>query len=334
MSRRVVIIAFDGFQTLDVVGPLDVFAGAREAQVRRRSRDSGYVPAVAGEGAGPLRSTSGLRIAPDLSLARTAAPGAPPIDTLVVAGGAGARRAAGDPALVRLVARAASRARRVTSVCTGAFVLAAAGLLDGRRVTTHWAHCDALAAAYPAVRVERSPIFVRDGALWTSAGVTAGIDLALALVEEDLGREVALLVARQLVVFVRRAGGQSQFSAQLAAQTAARAPLRDLQAWIVDHPDAPLDVPALAGRVGMSLRHFCRVFRSEVGVPPAAWVERVRVETARRALETTPASVEEVAASAGFGTPESLRRAFARQVGLSPREYRARFGSARRGASA
>jgi transcriptional regulator GlxA family with amidase domain len=325
MSRRVVIVAFDGCQTLDVVGPLDVFAGAREAQELRRARDPGYEPMVAGMG-GPIRSTSGLCMVPDLTLARAGARRAPPVDTLVVAGGAGARRAAADPVVVRAVAQLAAQARRVTSVCTGAFVLAAAGLLDGRRATTHWAHCEQLAAAYPAVRVESQPIFVRDGPVWTSAGVTAGIDLALALVEEDLGREVALLVARRLVVFVRRAGGQSQFSAQLAAQTAARAPIRDLQSWIVEHPEAPLGVPALARRTAMSVRHFCRVFRGEVGVSPAAFVERVRVETARRFLETTAAGVEEVAAAAGFGTPEAMRRAFGRRVGLSPREYRARFG--------
>jgi transcriptional regulator GlxA family with amidase domain len=326
MARRVVIVGFEGCQTLDVVGPLDVFAGAREAQARRGKLDPGYEALVAGVG-GPLRSTAGLQMIPDLTLARAAARRAPPVDTLVVAGGAGARAAAKDPATVRAVAAVAARARRVTSVCTGAFVLAAAGLLDGRRCTTHWAHCDRLAAEFPAARVESAPIFVRDGPIWTSAGVTAGIDLALALVEEDLGREVALLVARHLVVFVRRAGGQSQFSAQLAAQTAARAPIRDLQAWILDHPDAPLDVPSLARRAAMSVRHFCRVFRAEVGVSPAAWVERVRVETARRLLETAAAPVEDVASAAGFGTPEAMRRAFGRLVGLSPREYRARFGA-------
>jgi transcriptional regulator GlxA family with amidase domain len=332
MPRRVVIVAFDGCQTLDVVGPLDVFGGACEAQARRGARDPGYETVVAGVGPRPFRSTSGLAMVPDTTLAREASRRGPfrgaPIDTLLVAGGAGARRAAQDRGVVEAVARLAARARRVTSVCTGAFVLAAAGLLDGRRATTHWAHCERLAAAFPAVRVETSPIYVRDGAVWTSAGVTAGIDLALALVEEDLGREVALLVARELVVFVRRAGGQSQFSAQLAAQTAARVPIRDLQSWILDHPDAALDVPALARRAGMSVRHFCRVFRAEVGVPPAAYVERVRVETARRLLETTADGVEEVARRAGFGTPEALRRAFARRVGVSPREYRARFGAA------
>lgn len=325
--RRVLILAFDRSQALDVIGPLDVFAGAAEAQVRRRARDPGYAPVTAGPTARPLRLECGLTIVPDLALARAGGKGAPPLDTLIVSGGAGARLAARDPAVVRAVERAARRARRVASVCTGAFALAAAGLLDGRRATTHWAFCEELAAAYPRVRVEPDPIFVRDGPIWTSAGVAAGIDLSLAMVEEDLGREVALQVARYLVVFVRRSGGQSQFSAALRAQAAERAPLRDLQAWIVEHPGAALDVPSLARRAGLSERHFARVFRSEVGASPAAYVERVRIEAARRLLETTERGVEEIATASGFGTPEALRRAMGRQVGLSPREYRARFGA-------
>ena len=216
----------------------------------------------------------------------------------------------------------------MASVCTGAFVLARAGLLDGRRATTHWAHCQQLAALCPAVNLDPDPIFVRDGRFWTSAGVTAGIDLALAMIEEDLGRDAATAVARELVVFVRRAGGQSQFSAQLAVATAERQPIRDLQGWIVDHPEAPLAVPALARRVGMSLRHFARVFRAEVGVSPKAYVESVRLETARRLLEDTRLPVERVAESAGFGTPEALRRSMSRKLGVSPREYRSRFGVA------
>jgi transcriptional regulator GlxA family with amidase domain len=322
--RRVAILAFDGCQMLDVIGPHEVFAGARELSSRRGASDLGYQPVIVGVGK-EIASESGVRIA---SMQRLdGRPRGTPIDTLVVAGGAGARAAAGDRGLMRKVRAFATRARRVTSVCTGAYVLAAAGLLDGKRATTHWAYCDELAARFPKVQVERDPIYVRDGAVWTSAGVTAGIDLALAIVEEDLGREVASTLARWLVMFVRRVGGQQQFSAQLAAQSAERPPVRDLQSWIVEHPDDDLDVPALARRAGMSMRHFARVFRSEVGMPPAAFVERVRVETARRLLESSRRAIEEVAAAAGFGTPESLRRAFARRVGLSPREYRARFGA-------
>lgn len=323
MTRRIVILTFPDGQALDVIGPLEVFAGAAEALQRQGATRPGYQISIAAASRRPLRMSSGVSLVPDRALAEVPRD----LDTLIIAGGRGARRAAALPEIVVGVARLARRARRVASVCTGTFVLAAAGLLDGRRATTHWAYCDQLAAAHPAITVERDPIYVRDGAIWTSAGVTAGMDLALAMVEDDLGRDLAMLVARHLVMFVRRAGGQSQFSAQLAVQTAEREPIRELQAWISDHPDAALDVPALAGRAAMSVRHFTRVFRAQVGVSPASYVERIRVETARRLLETTARSIEAVAAAAGFGTPESLRRAFARGVGLSPREYRARFGA-------
>ena len=324
MARRVVIVTFEGGQTLDATGPYEILAAVREAQQHRGARDLGYDVELAAPKPGPVRQESGLV----LHAARGLDDLPRNLDTLLIAGGRGTREAARDPAIVSAVARAARRARRVASVCTGAHVLAAAGLLDGKRATTHWAYCDALAAAYPKVDVERDPIYVRDGNVWTSAGVTAGIDLALAIVEEDLGREVALLIARWFVVFVRRAGGQSQFSAQLAVQAAERAPVRDLQAWIVEHPDEDCAIPELARRAGMSVRHFARVFRAEVGLAPAAYVERVRLETARRLLETTAMSIDRVAEAAGFGTPESLRRAFARRIGLSPREYRNRFSSA------
>lgn len=322
--RRIVLLAFPDCQPLDVVGPHEVFATANAA----KPDDRPYQIVVAAPRAGRLTSESGLHLHATAPLASLLRRSAPPIDTLMVTGGAGARRAATDGKLTANVARLARRARRVASVCTGSFVLAAAGLLDGRKATTHWARCAELAALRPAVTVEPDPIYVRDGRYWTSAGVTAGIDLALALVEQDLGRQVASDVARGLVVFVRRAGGQSQFSAQLAVQAAERAPLRDLQSFIVEHPDADLDVPALARRAAMSVRHFSRLFRAEVGVSPAAYVEGVRLETARRLLETTALPIEQVAGGAGFGTPESLRRTLSRRLGLSPREYRARFGTA------
>jgi transcriptional regulator GlxA family with amidase domain len=265
-------------------------------------------------------------LVPDGSLAQFR-PRAAGLHTLMVCGGRGARLNAREPRVTRAVRRLAMHASRISSVCTGAFVLAGAGLLDGRRATTHWTRCKELQTQFPNVQVEDAPIYVRDGDVYTSAGVTAGIDLALALVEEDLGREVASLVARHLVVFVRRAGGQAQFSAQLAAASAEREPLRELMAFIVDQPDAELDVPALAARAHLSVRHFSRLFRAETGLSPAAYVERVRVETARRLLENSARSVEQVAAAAGFGTPEALRRAFARLLTVSPREYRARFGA-------
>ena len=237
----------------------------------------------------------------------------------------GARAPEQDEALVGWVREAAARSRRVASVCTGAFLLARAGLLDGRRATTHWASCADLAKRYPAITVEPDPIFVRDGDVYSSAGVTAGMDLALALVEEDLGREVALEAARWLVVFLKRPGGQAQFSAQLAAQTADRAPLRELQAWIPDHLDErPVGGGARPPR-RMSDRNFARAFRRETGVTPAAYVEAARVERARIALESGDLPVEEVARQAGFGTVETMRRAFSRRVGVSPADYRARF---------
>jgi len=215
----------------------------------------------------------------------------------------------------------------VASVCSGAFILAAAGLLDGRRATTHWSECDTLGRLFPQVTVEDDPIFVRDGKVTTSAGVTAGMDLALAMVEDDLGRDTALQVARWLVMFVQRSGGQSQFSSQLAGQLAERAPLRDLQTWMADHPDADLSVPALAARSDMSDRNFARVFRREVGTTPAAYVEQVRCEAARRLLETTDRTVDEVARASGFGRTETLQRSFKRIMGVSPSHYRHHFQS-------
>jgi transcriptional regulator GlxA family with amidase domain len=245
----------------------------------------------------------------------------------VVAGGRGVKAAVEDERLVAWLKAAAERSRRVTSVCTGAFLLAQAGLLEGRRVTTHWASCDELARRHPDVEVDSDPIFVRDGNLITSAGVTAGMDLALALVEEDLGRDVALATARWLVLFLKRPGGQAQFSAQLAAQVADREPLRELQEWLPDNLGEDLSVPALARRACMSERNFARAFRGETGMTPAAYVELARVESARIALETSNVSVETVARQAGFGTVETMRRAFRRRVGVSPNSYRGRFRS-------
>jgi transcriptional regulator GlxA family with amidase domain len=311
MARRVVIVAFPGLQSLDVTGPAEVFSRA------------GYAVELVASGEAPLRASNGLRLVPDAPLDRCRGP----IDTLVVAGGAGIREAARDERLGAWLRLASRRSRRVTSVCTGAFLLARAGLLDGRRATTHWAACDTLARMYPSVRVEPDPIFVRDGNVYTSAGVTAGIDLALALVEEDLGPRVALEVARNLVMFVRRPGGQAQFSASLAGQAPTRDGIRELQAWIGEHLDADLSVPALAERAYMSPRNFARVFARELGVTPGAYVETVRVERARMLLETTDLQIEEVATASGFGTVETLRRAFARRVRVSPSEYRERFAT-------
>lgn len=244
-----------------------------------------------------------------------------PLDTLIVAGGPGSRVAYRRGALVEWVAQRALVARRVTSVCTGAFVLAAAGLLEGRRCTTHWSRCAQLAAEFPSLRVEEDPIYVVDGPVWTSAGVTAGIDMALALLEADLGREVANTIARHLVVFAKRPGGQSQFSAALAL-AGANDRFDALHDWIRDNLDRDLSVAALANRVSMSERSFVRHYRSVTGVTPARAVERIRVESARRALTETSVSVKRIARDCGFGSEETMRRGFTRVLGVGPSAYR------------
>jgi len=322
--RRVWILAFPGAQVLDVTGPYEVFAMASRLTDPPTAR---YDVAVVAPSGGRFATSGGLSLVADCSLAQATGP----VDTLVVAGGQGTRASARDARLVAWIRRTARRARRVASVCTGAFLLAEAGLLDGRRATTHWAMCDALQRQFPAVRVERDPIFVRDGHVVTSAGITAGMDLALELVEEDYGRDVALTVARWLVMFLRRPGGQSQFSAQLSAQLAERDGLRDVQGWIADHPDGELSVPVLARRAHMSPRNFARTFRREVGVTPAVYVEAQRVEAARRLLETTTRSVTEVASACGFARAETMHRAFRRVLRVAPAQYRRHFRAAPRG---
>jgi transcriptional regulator GlxA family with amidase domain len=310
-------VAFPGVQILDVTGPSEVFSLADRFAGRSYSLEL-----LAPEG-GPLASSSGMRLVADRPL--EACRGR--IDTLLVAGGEGVSKAENDEGLIGWLRSAAGRSRRVASVCNGAFLLARAGLLDGRRATTHWAACGALARRYPGVQVELEPIFVRDGNVYTSAGVTAGIDLALALVEEDLGARVALEVARALVLFMRRPGGQAQFSSSLAGQMAERSSLRELQAWIADHLDEDLSVASLAERAFMSPRNFARVFGREVGVSPASYVESQRLERAKLLLESTAVSIPEVGRRCGFGTVETLRRSFARNLGVSPGEYRQRFHS-------
>lgn len=312
-----ILVAFPGVQVLDVAGPAEVLATANRWLPERRW----YEPTVAAPATGLLRASGGVGLVADLSLDEVRGP----MDTLLVAGGRGTDAMVHAAHTVTAVRRLAADARRVASVCTGAFLLAAAGLLDGRRATTHWDACQDLARRYPKVIVEPDPIFIRDGRVWTSAGITAGIDLALAFVQEDHGRPLALRVARQLVVFVQRPGGQSQFSVQLSLQSAERRDIRELQAWIGEHPDTDLRVEALAERVAMSPRNFSRVFRREVGTGPGHYVERVRVEAARRNLEESRRSVEEVARCSGFASAEVLRRSFQRSLGVTPSAYRERF---------
>jgi transcriptional regulator GlxA family with amidase domain len=321
--RRVVFVVYPGLQSLDLCGPLEVFQGANR-WLQREGRPPAYQLTIAGVGRGVLRSSAGIGLIPDAPLGGIRGP----LDTLLVPGGEGSRPPLRSPALLAAIRRLAPRARRLVSVCTGAFLLAEAGLLDGRRATTHWAYCGALARRHPRIQVEPDPIYVRDGRIYTSAGVTAGMDLALALVEEDVGRPAALAIARWLVLFLYRTGGQAQFSAQLQVQLADREPLREVQQFVADHPEAELSVEALAERAAMSVRHFARCFRREVGVSPARFVDDVRVEAARRRLVESQDGVEQVAARCGFRSAEVLRRAFVKRVGIPPAAYRIRFGSA------
>jgi transcriptional regulator GlxA family with amidase domain len=314
------LLAFPSVQVLDVTGPLQVFASANEAIV-----DAGgelpYTLRVVALGGERVTSSAGLSFATEPL---------PPVDaalhTLLIAGGEGAEAAADDPVLIKWVRTRAQHAQRIASVCTGAFVLAAAGLLDGRRAATHWKYCARLEQRFPAVRVERDAIFVRDGSIWTSAGVTAGIDLALALVEEDLDRASALAIARYLVVFLKRPGGQSQFSAALALQ-AAEDRFGVLHEWISRHLADEISLSILAKQAGMSERSFSRHYVEATGQTPARAVERLRVEAARQLLSETRLPVKRIAQRCGFGSEETMRRSFLRLLTITPQDHRARFGS-------
>jgi transcriptional regulator GlxA family with amidase domain len=324
-ERTVVFVAYDGFQLLDLAGPVDVLRIATLIGAR-----PGYRTVLATVDGRPVRSESGLRLDADASLGELALAAGPgdDIDMLVVLGGLGSTAAAADPELLAGIAAVAARSERIAAVCTGALVLAATGLLDGHRVTTHWASCAELAERHPALDVQPDQIYVRDRDRWTSAGVTAGIDLFLALVQADHGRELAHAVAGWLVVFVQRPGGQAQFSAQLLAQPARTPALDELLRWLPDHLDDDLTVERLARRTGMSARTFARAFRAETGVTPAAYVEGLRIEAARRLLETTDLTVETVAKQIGLHRVETLYRAFRRRVGTTPDRYRQHFGRA------
>jgi transcriptional regulator GlxA family with amidase domain len=314
-QRRIVFVVFDGFQPLDLVGPHEVFRQAGE-----------YRCEIVAPRQGPVHSESGLPVYAEHGVDTLDPRG---VDTLVVAGGSGVDKARHDQELVGWIAAAAG-ARRVTSVCSGAFLLAAAGLLEGRRVTTHWARGEQLAREHPGVTVDLDPIFIRDGNVWSSAGVTAGMDLALALVEEDLGRHAALTVARHLVMFLRRPGGQSQFSVGLWSAQPSTDPIRAAVSAIHADPGARHDIADLAAHAGLSPRHLQRRFTAELGTPPGSYVERVRVEAAQRALAEGDDPVDVVARRCGFGTAETLRRTFHRRVGVAPSDYRDRFQSTRK----
>jgi transcriptional regulator GlxA family with amidase domain len=316
--RNIDVLTFPGVQLLDVTGPFQVFAsandiveaggGARPYRIRLMAQDGGGVTSTAGVGlaTGPLSRREEA------------------LDTLIVPGGSGVEAVAANPALIDWLQQRSTVARRVASVCTGAFVLAAAGILDGRRATTHWKWSGRLAQRFPAVRVEPDPIFLCDGSVWTSAGVTAGIDLALALVEADLGRSVALAVARYLVVFLKRPGGQAQFSAALALQ-AAEDKFGALHDWINDHLGGELSLSVLAEQAGMSERSFSRHYAEATGQTPARAIERLRVEAARHMLSESRVALKRVAQRCGFGSEETMRRSFLRLLAVTPQDYRSRF---------
>jgi transcriptional regulator GlxA family with amidase domain len=316
VPKTIAVVAMPGVQLLDVSGPLDVFA---EANVQ--ARKDAYRLLIVAKTRGHIRSSSGVRLVPDLAIGDAVEM---KIDTLLVAGCPNAADVRPDIAVVEWLRRVAPRARRYGSVCSGAFLLAATGLIDGCRVTTHWAVAQQLAEHFPAITVDEDAIHVRDGRLRTAAGVTAGLDLALALVEEDLGRDVAMKVAAQLVMLFKRPGGQMQFSRKGEAAPVGRSALQEVQRWVAGNPATDHSVTSLAKRMGLSARHFARLFRSEVGITPATWIEAVRVNAARRLLEDGQTTPKQVAALCGFADADTLRRAFARHVGVTPADYRKR----------
>jgi len=311
------IVLFQRVNILDVAGPMQVFATANE----QASAGGGTAPyAIRVAGVDPtIVSSSGINLtASPLPIADE------PVDTLIVAGGVGVHDAMGDRRLTEWLARRALTARRVASVCTGAFLLGAAGLLNGRRVVTHWNFCDELARLYPETSVESDPIYIRDEGIWSSAGVSAGMDLALAMVEEDVGRTLAVAVARDLVMYLKRPGGQSQFSAILALQHHDDK-FERLHAWMADRLSQDLSISALAAQCAMSERSFVRTYAAAVGMTPARAVERLRIEAAQQLLISSPLSIKQIAAKCGFGSEETMRRSFRRVIAIAPKDYRERF---------
>lgn len=323
-AHRIVLVAFDNAQTLDVTGPMDAFSEANTA-CDDNGRARAYDVTFAGPRVGLMSTASGLELNArssffDASLAP---------DTLVICGGLGARMSADDADAVAAIARLADKASRVVSICTGAFMLAATGRLDGRRITTHWRYCDVIARRFPKIEVDADAIFINDGKFFTSAGVTAGIDVALALIEHDLGRPIALEVARELVVFLRRPGGQSQFSAHMAADVLAADPDRfaELTRWMAEHLGDDLSIERLASRVSMSPRNFARRFAEALGTPPGKFVQALRLDAARRLLTDGDTPLSTVARRCGFNSLETMRLSFQRHLKVAPQDFRARFQS-------
>ncbi len=320
--RRIVMLAFEGAQLLDVTGPLQILAAVNDEHPKDQPA---YAITLAAREKGEFKTWSGLKLVADVSYAKPPAGLFANIDTLMVAGGEGTERAMRDKEMLAAVRKAAPASRRVASVCTGAFILAAAGLLKNKRATTHWSAAHLLAKNFPDISVDPDAIFIRDGKIWTSAGVTAGMDLALALVREDFGDDMALKIARRHVMFLMRPGGQSQFSAHLTPEAYPKARLAKLLRWIPENMNGELDIAALAARANMSERSFARIFRKETGETPAHYVERVRLDGARRLLAGSALPVASVASRSGFGSEERMRRVFQRHLKISPSDFRERF---------
>ena len=295
------------------MGPLEVFSNAPDYEIQLAN------PGLERS----LQTSRGLVLAEATPIARVHGP----IDTLVIVGGPGAESGSYDPNFIAWIAKAAKQSRRVASICTGAFLLAEAGLLDGKQAVTHWSFCDRLAREYPKAVVRPEPIYLRDGSVYTSAGITAGIDLSLALVEEDHGHETALKIARFLVMFLVRPGGQAQFSHMLSHQAVTSQPLRELQVWMVQHLCEDLTVESLAERIGMSARHFTRVCLRETGMNPGQFVDRMRVEAAQQIIDSSSRGLKEIADSCGFKSADAMRRTFLRVLGVTASEYASRFKS-------
>lgn len=324
-SRKIGFLVFPGFEIVDLCGPLDAFYYAdRVLGIKGRVNERGYDCVVIAAETGLVKSKCGVEIRAGVSCDQVTGG----LDTLIVVGGESAQAACSDARLVEWIRSMSTRVRRLASVCTGTFLLAAAGLLNDRRATTHWLFCDQLATEYPALNVEPNCIFVRDGGVYTSGGITAGIDLALALIEEDLGRDVPRMVAGTMVVFLRRPGGQTQFSPFLEPEPGACRDISELKSWILGNAGENLSVERLADQMSMSPRNFARRFREEAGMTPAKFVEFARVEVARCRLEQTSMPLELIAEHCGFGTAERMRRTFQRRLNVGPLEYRERFQSA------
>ena len=311
--RNVVIVGPPPVQILDVTGPLEVFSNAPGYSIHIATPDNEM----------KLMTNRGISLGDVIPIQNLRGQ----IDTLVVAGGPGAECGRFDPAFIGWLARTAKDCRRVASICTGAFVLAEAGILDGKSAVTHWKFCDRLAKEYPKVKVRSEPIYLNDGSVYTSAGITAGIDLSLTLVEEDHGHQVALDIARFLVMFLVRPGGQAQFSHMLSRQAATSQPLRELQVWMLEHLREDLSVEALADRFGMSARHFTRVCLQETSMNPGQFVDRLRVEAAQQMIDSSKRGLKEIADECGFNSADAMRRTFLRVLGVTAGEYASRFKS-------